>query len=170
MSLNIPQFSRFVVGPTLEFLGLDSLAARRLVIGTALAESGGHFLDQVVGPNDRTLGPAYGLYQIEAATYRDLFVNFLSGSRRMPLALSLIELRAREPDELNQLVTNLAYATGVCRMIYFRQPEPLPHADNFAGIAGYWKKYYNTSAGAGTVAGFMTKAEAVMRISMEEVT
>lgn len=166
--VNVPQFARFVVRPTLQSLGLDSLAARRLVVGTMLAESLGSFLDQIVGPDDTTLGPAVGLYQIEMATYNDLYKNFLSNQKRLAVYFALQKLLAAVPEPPYQLVTNLSYATAICRLIYYRRPEPLPDAHNLFSIASYWKKFYNTPVGAGTVNGFMEKAAEVMQLSMED--
>lgn len=165
MSLNVPQFARFVVGPTLKHMGLDSLAARRLVVGTMLAESLGQFLDQVTRPGDVTIGPAFGLYQIEAATFRDLRNNYLHYQPTLTARLQALEAEAPEP--LLQLVTNLAYATAICRLIYYRRPEALPAADDLDAIATYWKRFYNTVLGTGTIAGFRDKAGAIMNLTLE---
>ena len=148
------QFRTFVIRPTLENLGLHSPAAENLVLGTALHESGGfRFFDQWTGADDVKLGPAFGLYQIEPATHDDVLLNFVSWRPKLRAKLSLVEAPIPSPHE--QLVTNLAYATAICRLIYYRRPEPLPAADDLPGLARYWKKFYNTSAGAGTEAQFI---------------
>src|SRR3954469_3472805 len=61
----VAQFRNFVVRPILDYLGLASPAAENLLVGTALYESGLEALDQWTGPGDATLGPAFGIYQIE---------------------------------------------------------------------------------------------------------
>ena len=148
--MNVGQFRGFVVRPTLYQLGLWSLAAENLLVGTAIHESGGlNYIDQVTGPGDTTLGPAYGLYQIEEATLNDLFDNFLKFRPR--LAEMAIALEAPMPKRVLQLVTNLAFATAVARLIYYRAPDPLPGADDIPGLAACWKKNYNTVAGKGRV-------------------
>ena len=43
------------------------------------------------------------------------------------------------------------------RIHYLRVPEKLPEANDVEGLARYWKKYYNTSAGKGTEKDFMLK-------------
>jgi len=55
----------------------------------------------------------------------------------------------------SQLVHNLAYATAIARVIYWRRPEALPEAA--AGLAKYWKDHYNTHLGAGKEKDFIRK-------------
>lgn len=53
-----------------------------------------------------------------------------------------------------ELITNLAYATAMARVFYRRVKEALPAADDLDGMGRYWKKYYNTPLGRGTVEEF----------------
>lgn len=39
----------------------------------------------------------------------------------------------------------------MCRLLYRRIKEPLPHERDVLGMARYWKRYYNTSLGKGSV-------------------
>ena len=48
------------------------------------------------------------------------------------------------------------YAAAVCRVLYFRAPDPLPDAGDLDGLAKYWKRFFNTRDGAGTVAEFVS--------------
>lgn len=157
------QFRLFVVRPTLRAMdfverarGRDIVfstpAAEDLVVGTALAETGLQALDQWLGSDDTTLGPAFGVYQVEPATHDDLDANWLR--HRSAYAARIEQFLAPAPDRHRQLATNLAYATAVCRMIYFRRPEPLPDAGDPDGLAAYWKAHFNTAAGKGTRAKF----------------
>ena len=138
-----------VVRPVLHRLGLYSDAAENLLVGTAAQESLlGRYLVQVGG------GPALGVFQMEPATHRDIWENFLAyrpelvGRIKQLLPPAAAEgWRAAE----GELVTNLAYAAAMCRVHYLRRPEPLPKADDLVGLAAYWKRFYNTEAGAGTV-------------------
>ena len=63
--LNLDHFRADVIQPTLAHLDGDDaprfqgLAAENLLLGTALVESGLHYLHQLGG------GPALGIYQIE---------------------------------------------------------------------------------------------------------
>ena len=144
------QFRVHVVRPTLQHLALWSPAAEILVLGTALHESAGlTFLDQITGPGDVTLGPAFGLYQIEPKTHDDLFEHtlaFHTGRRE-----ALMQLAGAWPSRHLQLVTNLGYATAVARLLFWRAKPPLPAADDLEGLAVYWKTFFNTAAGKGTV-------------------
>jgi hypothetical protein len=123
----------------LAILNLGGAAAENLLLGTALTESGLTYLKQA--PN----GPALGVYQCEPATHEDLWTNFIVHHEPFMLAvhgLATPQFRA------DQLVSNLAYATAICRLHYYRSPEPLPAADDAAGLAQMHKLVYNTMLGA----------------------
>ncbi len=160
--LNLRQFQLYIVQPTLKSLDLYSKVAERLVIGTALAESGLVYLDQVEKGGDRNPGPSFGLFQMEAATYHDICNNFLKYKPDLQLKVNRLIIGDLSAPE--QMAGNLYYAAAMCRIHYYRRPEALPRADDLASIAGYWKKFYNTSAGKGTIQGFCEKAAAIMQI------
>ncbi len=144
--LNPKDFREHIIKPTLEHLGMYSLAAENLLIGTAVQESGLRHLKQIGG------GPALGVYQIEPETHTDLWCNYLSYRTEM---MSQVERHAiPHIDTGSQLIGNLYYATAIARIIYYRRPEPLPDADDIEGLAGYWKNHFNTVAGKGTAAAF----------------
>ncbi len=146
------QFRRLVIRPALQAIGLCSPAAERLLLGTALTESGLRHLHQV-------RGPALGIFQIEPATHADVWANYLA--YRENLAGRVASLASEQP-RLDQLVWNLAYATAIARLIYYRRPEPLPAADDLAGLARYWKAHFNTALGAGSAEDFLTRAGPVL--------
>jgi hypothetical protein len=153
------QFRRFVVEPVLSVLGLHSPAAVSLLLATALHESGGlTYIDQVTGragaAGDTVLGPAIGLYQIEPATHEDLFQSFLRWPRYQPLRELVLQYRSPLPDRHEQLMDPF-YATAVARAQYFRAKPPLPAPGDWAGMAAYWKQFWNTPAGKGTPAEFL---------------
>lgn len=141
MGIN-PVDLRLVVSRALEQLQLAEPVAVDLVLGTAAHESGG-FVHLTQKP-----GPALGLWQIEPATHRDLYENFLRF--REPLLTRLTRLWATEPARDMQLASNLAYGAAICRLIYYRAPDPLPEPGNVERLAMYWKRFYNTAAGKGT--------------------
>jgi len=141
-------FRIYVIRPTLQNLGMWSESAELLLLGTALKESGGlHYLKQLGG------GPALGVYQIEPATHADVWENYLQW--RPPLHVKVMSYLAPEPEREKQLITNLAYATVMARIIYFRIPKKLPKPNDYTGLGKYWKKYYNTPLGKGTVVDFV---------------
>ncbi len=146
------QFRRLVIHPALQAIGLYSPAAERLLLGTALTESGLRRLHQVDGP-------ALGIFQIEPATHADVWANYLA--YRENLASRVASLASEQP-RLDQLVWNLAYATAIARLIYYRRPEPLPAAADLAGLARYWKAHFNSALGAGSAEDFLTRAGPVL--------
>lgn len=146
----VHQFRLFVVRPTLQAIALWSPAAENLVLGTACQESGLDLLNEITSPYDVTQGPGIGFYQIELATHDDIWANFLH--YRAELAAKVAALLAPAPVRQQQLASNLAYATAICRVDYDRAPEALPDAGDIAGLGAYWKRHYNTAGGAGTAA------------------
>lgn len=147
MGINATDLKHRVIIPTLQHLELYSVSALQLLMGTAAAESRlGHYLVQQGGR-------ALGIYQVEPATHLDLFKNFLEF--RPALREKVRQLLAPIFTEEEQLITNLAYATAMARLVYYRIPEPLPEPYDLEGCARYWKKYYNTHLGKGTEAHFI---------------
>ena len=154
--LNLLQFRDHIVRPTLDYLQLGGLAAERLLIGTALAESGLHWIHQVNGP-------AGGPYQSEPPTTIGN-LTWLSMSKP-DISARIRSLFMRWPlDVQTEIHGNLYLATAMCRIHYLRVEERLPSADDLGGMAAYWKKYYNTSRGKGTVHEFIRKAEPVLEL------
>jgi len=135
----------YVVRPTLKRLDMYSEWAENLMVGTAAQESNFRAFDQVTGPDDVTLGPGYGLYQIEANTFEDIN-RYLK--TRPDIRIKVLSLLAPWPEDLHQLVGNLYYATAIARIKFWMRPESLP--TSLEGIAEYWKLWYNSIDGAGT--------------------
>lgn len=144
--LDISQFRRHVLQPTLRHLDLYSPAAEELLIGTAIQESGLCHLHQWQG------GAGRGIYQVAPATHDDLLFNYLAHENDLRTRIG--RLVAPTPNRIEQLIINLAYATAIARVIYYRQPEPLPAADDVEGQAQYWKRHFNTEKGTGTASDF----------------
>lgn len=148
--IDIEQFRDLIVSPTLASLDLYSKSAERLVLATALAESNLTYIKQVGG------GPALGLFQIEPATEKDIWDNFLEYRKELSDKVNALRF-----DLDGEMIGNMYYGCAMCRIHYLRVPEALPKADDHAGMAKYWKKYYNTHLGAGTEKGFMNKTRVV---------
>lgn len=145
--LDVRQFRDSVVDPTLVDLGLYSKAASNLLLGTALQESKLKWLRQLGN------GPARGLFQMEPATHNDIYAHYLRYNSE--LEKRVLRLTAALPSQVEQLETNLAYSCAMARVHYWRRPEPLPAAEDIEGLAGYWKRFYNTHLGAGTTEEFV---------------
>lgn len=139
MSIDAKQLKLFVIVPVLAQLGLYSDSAVNLLLGTCAQESQlGTYLKQINGP-------ALGIYQIEPNTHDDIWDNYLK--YRGDLGGKILAIDSRDT---NNLITNLAYATAIARIIYLRAPDNIPAANDIAGLARFYKKYYNTPLGAAT--------------------
>ena len=148
--LDVRDFRKHVIRPTLIHLELWSEAAELLLLGTAISESGLRYLKQKRG------GPALGLFQIEKVTHEDVWISYLQRNRNKKLQANVKWLISRAPlDE--QLIHNLSYSCAIARVIYWRRPEPLPEAFDLEGLAQYWKDHYNTYLGAGKPEDFVKK-------------
>ena len=154
-SLQAQQFREYVIRPTLHEIGLWSEAAENLLLGTALVESGLLFVRQI-------RGPALSYYQIEPRTHAWLVDEWLQEPAHHDLKMRILALRAPVPDNVEQLITNLAYSTAVCRLRYWVRPEPLPQPDDLRGLAQYWKDWFNTAKGKGDPAKFVKMYRAHM--------
>ncbi len=141
MGLNPQQFRSLVIRPTLRRLDLWSEAAEELLLGTAIQESSLHYLQQMGG------GPAMGVWQMERATHDDLWANFLNGRTKLGLNV----LGPYYKPDVTRMVWDLSYACAMCRIHYLRCSDALPPAGDIAGQAAYWKRWYNTPLGKGTV-------------------
>lgn len=139
----------YVIRPALQRLGLWSQAAENLVFGTGLAESRYEFIDQTTpGP-----GPAYGFWQMEKLTHDDLWQTYLPSqpSALTDVLRTIVGERSGIPP-VTALHGNLFYGAAMCRIRYKRVRAALPDAGDAAALATYWKQWYNTPLGAGSVA------------------
>ena len=148
MSIDCRQLREYVVKPVLKHLAPAipySIEAEDLLLGTCAQESHmGTWIDQTTpGP-----GPAFGIFQMERATHDDLWRNFLNYSSVLRLRVEAFEIPG-SLERADQMVGNLYYAAAMCRVHYFRVKESIP--DTLSRQAAYWKKYYNTVYGKGTV-------------------
>lgn len=149
--MNLADIRDYVVFPALQAINLHELNRVRLVIGTGGVESGGYnYLDQTTpGP-----GPAYGFWQMEAATHDDIWNNYLryQPSALRDAVLQLAGQRRNDPPPVTVLHWNLRYAAAMCGLHYRRARAPLPPAGDAEAMAAYWKQWYNSPLGKGTVA------------------
>jgi hypothetical protein len=142
--LDPQQFRLYVIRPTLQHLELHSQAAENLLLGTALQESNLKYIRQLGA------GPALGVMQMEPATHDDLWRNYLAYSPDLALKLKSIT-RLAGVGAAPEMMGNLQYAVGMARVHYRRVKAAIPAAHDARALAAYWKQYYNTPLGAGTV-------------------
>jgi hypothetical protein len=152
MKKRAEQLLNYVILPTLRYLELDG---ENLLLGTAAVES--HLGEYLRQDN----GPACGIYQIEEATHKYIFRDWLPIKKpelyKKVKNLGSYGAAMYQPVDgfKSDLTTNLAYATAICRLKYLTIPEALPEPNDVLGMAKYWKKYYNTPLGKGTEAHFL---------------
>lgn len=137
---NAEQLATLIIKPALLDLLMYSENAIELLLFTCAVESlGGTYLHQLKGP-------ALGIYQMEPATYNDLWQNFIFYRPNIKLQLIHSFDASRIPPE-DRLIYDLRFATAMARIHYARVTEPLPLANDTFAIYDYYKKYYNTAAG-----------------------
>lgn len=129
---------------------LYSKDAVELLMLTAAQETHlGRYLKQIKGP-------ALGIFQIEPATLADLITNYLMYRGKLGKIVQSLYVKglgmAGTADSVGlNMQGNLILQVVIARLIYRRVPEPLPDNRSHEAMAQYWKKYWNTSLGRGTV-------------------
>ena len=136
-----------IIKLALQHLDLDSEDARSLIYRTGKAESDYKTLQQYGG------GPALGFFQMEPNTALDIWDNYVM--YRPKYREKLYALGFDDGALKFCLLSNIGLQAALCRLHYRRVPSALPKADNLKAQAKYWKKFYNTEAGKGTIKHFM---------------
>ena len=138
---------RSLISRTLYDLRMHSDAAVELLMGTAAVESKlGSYIRQEEGP-------ALGIMQMEPRTEHDRWFNYLAYRQHLK---SRVELITGRPGPGEWLEYDLKYQIVMARIFYFSITEKLPEANDIIGLANYWKTYYNTEKGKGTVDKFVS--------------
>ena len=118
--------------------------AQAMVFETGMAETGYRHLDQMKAK--KGIG-AVSFWQIEPATIRDIWDNYIS--YRKPLIQATYKLGLIEENKVFSVYSNIALAAAFCRIHYRRFPKAIPKT--MPQRANYWKTFYNTIKGKGTV-------------------
>lgn len=135
MNIDAADLSLHVIQPTLKYLGMYSLAAEKLLLGTAAQESG---FDPFYHVNQ-----GLGIYQISSEQHRDVWDTYLAF--RPDLASKVRGLASQHQFLQNpdlELKTNLAYSTGIAWIIYQQCEHQLPAADDAEGLSHFWQTNY----------------------------
>ena len=136
---------RGTIETVLKDINLYSESAVELLMGTAAVESKlGTYIKQIKGP-------ALGIFQMEPATEKDIWQNYLA--HRSGLTSEVMRYKSLQTLG-NDLQWNIGYQIVMARVHYLRVPKRLPAAGDVVGLGIYWKKYYNTLKGKGTVTKF----------------
>ena len=135
-----------LITSVLKELGLHSDNAVNLLMGTAAQESHlGKYRKQIGG------GPALGIFQMEPATFNDIVRNYLRYKPELAVKIEMVARVCRLHAE--DIETNDLLAICMARVHYLRVSEAIP--SDVEGMARYWKRYYNTPLGKGTVEEFI---------------
>ena len=143
--MNSQQLYDHIIKPTHEYMGgnYESINANFLSLCTAAIESNcGYYIKQVGGP-------ALGVWQMEPDTHRDIRLNC---DALMEVAFNeLIDnLKTYLPIDIKELISSPMYACAMARLKYSMDPAPLPDSGNIRAVYDYYKRIYNTPAGAST--------------------
>lgn len=179
MPLNIRQLRHLVVAPALEYIAKStrqpswaSPEAVELVMATGYAESRFEAIRQYARKDGRR-GPARGMWQCEPRTHAAYWRWLKSSGKTTAQADAFQALRGALADfgyiypDLDRLSTDLRYAAIMCRIHYRRVPSALPN--DRRGMAEYWKRWYNSYKGAGTVDGFMSAHRSMRGIEARQL-
>ena len=98
---------------------------------------------------------------MEPETHNDIWENFLKYQAKLAGCVKQL-LTSVNDDKLIELEVNDKYACAMARVHYLRVSAPLPQTRDVAGMAAYWKKYYNTWSGAGKESEYIRRWQEVM--------
>jgi hypothetical protein len=143
--MKIAEF-RQIAHEACQIIGLWSPNAVELIVMTAAHESRLEYRRQFGN------GPALGLCQMEAATHNDIWSNYLK--YQPDLASKVRQTLGEDKPVAETLVNNDLYAAAMARVHYRRVKPALPHLNDIDGMGKYWKAYFNTAGGAGTIEDF----------------
>lgn len=134
------QLRELIIKPSLDLLQMYSAEAEELLVFTCACESlGGTYLKQIKGP-------ALGIYQMEPATYTDIWQNYIK-NHGMVVNLLTLNFACHNMPLPERMIYDLRFATAMARLHYRRCKQPLPKSTDIDGIWEYYKKFYNTHLG-----------------------
>lgn len=141
---------RILIQQTLSSIGLYSANAEELLMATCANESNfGEYRTQA--PH----GPARGIFQMEGEDFNDIWTNYLQ--YHAPLAAQVRNYNGGKQGTADDMVNNDQFAIVMARIHYSRKPGALPDPTNLEAMWVYYKKYYNSAAGAATHDQFVAK-------------
>lgn len=135
-------FCRHIIQPTLAHLNMYSVAAEKLLLGTAALHSS---FNPLLANGDGGLG----LYQITPEQHRNVWDSFLAF--RPELASKVRGLASQHcflqsPDQ--ELISNLAYGTAIAWVIFLMAGLPLPDATDEQALLHCWRGAYGQEQNA----------------------
>ena len=151
MGICASELRHYVVRPTLKHMGMWSQAAENLLLGTAARESGLGFHLKLANTQ------ALGIYQISPKMHRNIWDHFLATKSDLSsLVRGLASQREFLSHPHHELATNLAYATAIAWLIYWRTKINIEEIDSndIQALGRVWQKYFHSRC-PGTVQSFI---------------
>lgn len=143
--MDLKQVKKYWVEPALEYFPPKLLTPNRtqFMVAIGLVESGYNYVAQV--PDAEALG----FWQMENFTFHDCIDNFLSYESQFSEGWT--NLQNTHTILYSALAYDCVLACYMTAIKIYRAPPELPAYNDIEGMAKYWKTYYNTSEGAGTI-------------------
>jgi hypothetical protein len=121
---------------------MNSPEAIELLMMTAAQESFcGRYVQQ------QGCGVALGIFQMEPATYRDLFDNYLIYNGKLKARIDAHFYGINSDNFHINLRGNIPYQIVLSRLQYRRFPTSIPSVDDELALARYYKRFWNTELG-----------------------
>ena len=143
--MNLKQVKKYWVEPALEFFPkpLRTPNRKQFMVAIGLVESGYNYVAQF--PEAYALG----YWQVQLGTYRDNILNFLEFKNEFNDGWSII--KKIHQATYQSMTSDCVFACYMGAITVYRAPAALPEYNDIKGMAKYWKTYYNTSQGAGSI-------------------
>lgn len=136
MILTADDLRQWAIRDTLKYLDDYSLSAENLLVGTAAQESGlGICLHE---------GKRWGIYHLTTTAHKAVWDKYLIHNPELASRIrGMAGQRSFLKDPNAELITNLKYTTAIAWMVYRRCEQPLPEAEDVAGLAKYWHRHFH---------------------------
>ena len=151
MGICATELRHYVVRPTLKHMGMWSQAAENLLLGTAARESGLGFHLKMANTQ------ALGIYQISPKMHRSIWDRFLAPKSDLSsLVRGLASQREFLSHPHHELATNLAYATAIAWLVYWRHEPNIAkiESSDIRTLGRLWQKHFHSRC-PGTVQSFV---------------
>ncbi|KAA0948279.1 MULTISPECIES: hypothetical protein [unclassified Pseudomonas] len=135
MGIAASELCRYVIRPTLIYLGRHSQAAESLLLGIAASQSA---LGTAL--HDRR---GHGLYRITELRHRALWDEYLAlDPERASLVRGLASQHAFLSGPQLELTVNLRYATAIAWLLVEKHHPALPSPDDVQAMARIWREIF----------------------------
>jgi hypothetical protein len=151
--INPNQFINLILEPALRATNTYSIDSMHLMAVTLYVESKFTHLKQL--PN----GPALGFGEIEMPTYLDCARYLEKNNPTLLNAILKYVERSTLPKNPVNIMGDLSLNVLIARVKYWMLKEPIPSYKDVSSQAQFYKRFYNTGAGAATPELFIAAAK-----------